>query len=144
MVLITSCSNYCSHYLCLSCGAAAHVQVVQNHTEEILEKMNCKEIVSKLRTLALIPENVENDILHSKSKEDANAHLLKHLKEEADDEVVREVLRIAFEEEGYGRMNTFAAFMLRKLQRGLYWCVHYTHAVVVYLSTRHVVYVNKQ
>ena len=77
--------------------------------------MNCKVIASKLRALKLIPESVKYDVLHSKSKEEANIHLLNHLKEEADEKTVREVFRVASEEEGYGKMNTFAAFMLREL-----------------------------
>ena len=116
---ITGCSNYCSLYLCLSCGAATHVQVVQDHAEKFLKEMNCKVIARELKSLGLIPESVECDILQSKTKEDANSHVLSHLKEEADEKTVMEVFRIASEKAGYGRMNTFAAGVLRKLQRGL-------------------------
>ena len=113
---ITGCSNYCSHYLCLPCGAATHVQVVQKHAKEFLEKMNSKAIASKLRVLELIPESVESRILQSESKEHANIHLLNHLKEDADDETVKEVFRIASKETGYGKMSAFAAGVLRELQ----------------------------
>ena len=113
---MTGCSNYCSHVLRLSCGAATHVQVVQEHANEFLEKMNSKVIALQLRVLELIPESVEYDIRQSKSKEDANAHLLKHLKEDADDETVKEVFRIASEKAGYRKMNRFAASMLKELQ----------------------------
>ena len=58
----------------------------------------------------------ECDILQSKSREEANAHLLNHLKEDADEESVREVFRIASEKTGYGKMKAFAAGMLRELQ----------------------------
>ena len=116
MLHITGCSNYCSHHLPLSCGAATPVQVVQKHAEEFLKEMNCKVIVTQLRVLEFIPERVEYDILQSKSKEEANAHCLKHLKEDADERTVREVLRMASEEAGYGRMNAFATSVLRKLQ----------------------------
>ena len=113
---ITGCSNYCSHYLPLSCGAATHVQVVQKRAKEFLEKMDSKVIAPQLRVLELIPESVENDILQSKSKEDANAHLLKHLKEDADDETMKEVFRIASGIAGYRKMNRFAASVLKELQ----------------------------
>ena len=116
MLHITGCSNYCSHHLPLSCGAATPVQVVQKHAEEFLEKMNCKVIALKLKTLKLIPESVEYDILKSKSKEEANVHLLNHLKEEADEETIRVIFRIASEKAGYGKMNKFAAGVLRELQ----------------------------
>ena len=43
----------------------------------------------------------ECDILLSKSRGEANAHLLNHLKEDADEEAVREVFRIASEKIGY-------------------------------------------
>ena len=92
------------------------MQVVQDHAEEFLDKMNCKVIALKLKTLKLILESVEYDILQSKSKEEANVHLLNHLKEEADEETIREVFRIASEEAGYGKMNKFAAGVLRELQ----------------------------
>ena len=113
---ITDCSNYCTHYLHLSCGSATLVQVVKKHAEEFLKEMNCKVIAAQLRAVELIPESVESDILHSKSREERNAHLLNHLKEDADDGTVRKVFRIASEKAGYGKMTTFAAFMLRELQ----------------------------
>ena len=92
------------------------MQVVQKHAEEFLKEMNCKVIALKLKTLKLIPESVEYDILKSKSKEEANVHLLNHLKEEADEETIRVIFRIASEEAGYGKMNKFAASVLRELQ----------------------------
>ena len=92
------------------------MQVVQDHAEEFLEKMNSKALAPQLKALELIPEAVECDILQSKSRKDANAHLLNHLKEDADEESVREVFRIASEKAGYGKMKAFAAGVLRKLQ----------------------------
>ena len=78
--------------------------------------MNSKVFAPQLKALELIPEAVECDILQSKSKEEGNAHLLNHLKEDADEEAVREVFRIASEKAGYGKMKAFAAGVLRKLQ----------------------------
>ena len=104
------------HITCLSCGAATPVQVVQDHAEEFLEKMNSKVLAPQLKALGLIPESVECDILQSRSREEANTHLLQHLEEDADEESVREVFRIASEKAGYGKMKAFAAGMLRKLQ----------------------------
>ena len=101
---------------CLSCGAATPVQVVQDHVEEFLEKINFKVLAPQLKALELIPESVECDILQSKSKEEANPYLLNHLKEDADEESVREVFRIASEKTGYGKMKAFAAGVLRELQ----------------------------
>ena len=92
------------------------MQVVQDHAEESLEKMSSKEIAILLKALELIPEAVECDIRQSRSKEEANAHLLSHLKEDADEETVREVFRIASEKAGYGKMKAFAAGVLRELQ----------------------------
>ena len=92
------------------------MQVVQEHAEKFLTEMSCKEIASKLKVFQLIPEAVEWDILQSRSKEQANTRLLNHLMKEADDETVRKILKIASEEEAYGRMNAFAASVLRELQ----------------------------
>ena len=105
-----------AHITCLSCGAATPVQVVQDHAEVFLEKMNSKVLAPQLKALELIPESVECDILQSKSREEANAHLLNHLKEDADEESVREVFRIASEKTGYGKMKAFAGGVLRELQ----------------------------
>ena len=74
--------------------------------------MNSKVLAPQLNAL----EAVESDIHQSRSKEEANAHLLSHLKEDADDETVREVFRIASEKAGYGKMEAFAAGVLRELQ----------------------------
>ena len=71
--------------------------------------MNSKVLAPQLKALELIPKAVECDILQSKSKEEANAHLLNHLKEDADEEAVREVFRIASVKTGYGKMKAFAA-----------------------------------
>ena len=119
MLHVTDCSNYYSHYLHLSCGTAALVQVIQDHAKDFLDEMNCEEIIPELETLA-IPESVGNRIRHSKTRTDANNCLFKYLKEDADEKTVSEVFRIASEKQGFGRMNDFAAFMLRKLQQGLY------------------------
>ena len=94
------------------------MQVLQNNAEEFLTEMNCKEIASKLKTFKLIPESIECSILQSRTKEQANTHLLNHLKEDADGVTARKIFKIASEEAGYGRMNTFAVFMLRHLQPG--------------------------
>ena len=121
------------HITCFSCGAATPVQVVQSHTKEFLEKMNSKVLVPQLKALKLIPEPVECDILQSRSREEANSYLLNHLKEDADEDSVREVFRIASEKTGYGKMKVFAAGVLRELQQGVYWCVH-THMLLLCTS----------
>ena len=134
-----------AHITCLSCGAATPVQVVQDHAEQFLEEMNSKVLAPRLKALGLIPAIVETNVLQSKSREDANAHLLQHLNEDADMESAMEIFRIASQEPGYGRMNTFADGVLRKLQRGLYWCVH-THkscCCCVLLMYRTSVYVSQ-
>lgn len=117
------CTNHTSlaaltapHLTCLSCGAAAFAKVV--HAEEFLEMMNSKELAPQLMAVDLIPGKVENGILQSTNLKEANAHLLKHLKEDADKDTVIEVFRIASEEAGYER-NTYAASVLRELQQGV-------------------------
>ena len=78
--------------------------------------MNSKVLVPQLKALELILEAVVCGILQSKSKEEANAHLLNHLKEDANEEAVREVFRISSVKTGYGKMKAFAAGMLKELQ----------------------------
>ena len=134
MLLLTSCSNYSRDHLHLSCGSATIAQVIQEHDEEFLNEMNCKVIASKLKAMQLIPESVKNDIVHSGSKELANTYLLNYLKEDADEETVRKVFKVASDDATYGRMKAFVTRMLKKLQ-GSYLCVHYTHGNVVYHNT---------
>ena len=125
-----------AHITCLSCGAAIFAQVIQDHTEEFLQEMNAKEIAPKLKELEVIPESVKFDIRQSKTKESANVRLLQHLKEDADEEAVMEVFRIASEEKCYGRMNTFAAVVLKELRQGLVLCVHIMLLLCVYVHKR--------
>ena len=47
---------------------------------------------------------------------EANAHLLKHLKVQANVETMKKIFRIASKETGYGKMSAFAAGMLKELQ----------------------------
>ena len=109
------CSPITVHITCVSCGAAAPVQVLQDHAEEFFEKMNSKVIAPQLKALGLIPEAVECDIRESGSKEEANALLFSHLKENANRKAVINVFGVASDEAGYGKMNTFAASVLKKL-----------------------------
>ena len=92
------------------------MQVLKKHAKEFLEKMNSKVLAPQLKALRLIPEAVKCNILQSNNMADANAHLLNHLEEDADEETVRDVFRIASEKEGYGKMKAFAAVVLRELQ----------------------------
>ena len=94
----------------------APVQVVQDHAEEVLEKMHSKGLVPQLKALELFTK-VKCDILRSDSKEETNAHLLSHLKKDADEEAVGGVFRIASEKTGYEKMKVLAASVLRELQR---------------------------
>ena len=118
-----------AHTTCLSCGAATPVQIVLDNEEEFLKNMNSKVLAHLLTAFELIPEAVECDILQSKSREEANGHLLNHLKEDTDEMSVMELFRIASEMTGYGKMITFAADVLRKF-RGVYWCVQTYNAVI--------------
>ncbi len=102
------------------------MQVIQDDADKFLKEMNSTVLVPHLKALGLIPAIVETSVIQSKSREEANAYLLQHLKKDADTKSVMEIFRIASQEPGYGRMNTFADVVLRKLQRGLCRCVH-TH-----------------
>ena len=90
----------------VSCGAATLVQVFQDHGEKFLEEMNSRVLAPQLKALGLIPAIVETNVLQSKSREEANGHLLQHLKEDADMKSVMDLFKIAYQEQGYGRMNT--------------------------------------
>lgn len=109
---------YCSHKLCLSHGSATFTEIIQAHAEDFLSEMNCTGIADMMKAHKLIPKVVGHNILQSTSRESANTHLFTHLVEDADKLVVLKIFKIASGAEGYGRMNTFATLMLRKLQGG--------------------------
>ena len=92
------------------------MQVIQKHAEEFLENMNSKEIAIQLRALELIPESVQYEILHSSSRENANAHLLNYLKLDVKVETMKKIFRYASKDASYEKMNAFATSMLRALQ----------------------------
>ena len=104
--------------------SATHVQVIQANSERFLVEMNAEAVAKILFALEVIPERVKYDIDHSKSREDANGHLLTFLKEDANEEQALQVFKVASEERGYGRMKEFAASILSKLQQGTYHSSH--------------------
>ena len=95
------------------------MKVLEEQSQSLLQEMNSKEITAKLRGLDLIPERVNNDIQHSKSRKDANQCLLTFLKKDATEKQVHDVFTSASEEKTFGRMCTFAADTLHQLRRGL-------------------------
>ena len=102
-----------------------HLRVIKDNSKRFLEEMNAKAIALTLYGQDLIPESVKHDIDHSKCREDANVHLLTHLKEDAAEEQVQGVFKVASEKAGYGRMNEFASNILQTLQQGAHH--HSTH-----------------
>ena len=105
--------------MCLSAWVSAtHVQVIQENSEGFLVEMNAKAVAMTLFVLNVIPQRVKYDIDHSKSREDANGHLLTFLKKDATEEQVLQIFKIASEVSGYGKMNEFAASILHRLQQG--------------------------
>lgn len=94
------------------------VQVMKDHKADFLMEMSAKDIAATLKVHDLIPEGVEYDIAHSRSKQDANEYLLKFLMEQASDNQVQETFRIASEKIEYGRMSQFATKILQQLQQG--------------------------
>ena len=95
------------------------MKVLEEQSQTFLQEMKSTTIAPTLRALSLIPQEVENIIQHSRSEEAANQCLLTFLKENASEKQVFGVFRSASEKEGFGRMQNFAANILRQLQRGL-------------------------
>ena len=108
------------HIICTSLTLATNetLQVVKDYTDEFLQGMSATAIALQLQARELIPESVQYGIQHSKCKKDANAHLLKFLKEGASEEQVLGTFKVAFEETACGRMSQFAAKILQQLQPG--------------------------
>ena len=102
---------------CLLSGT--RVQVIEKHAKEFLKEMNVEAIATDLEGQSLIPPDVQRCISQPKSRKDANNHLLRFLKEDADTEQVLETLKIAAEAKGYRRMNAFADNLLKEIQQGL-------------------------
>ena len=114
------------------------MKVLEERSQPFLQKMNSKAITAKLQGLDLIPDRVNNDIQHSRSREDANQCLLTFLKEDATEKQVHDVFTSVSEEKTFGRICTFAANSLHQLQRGLcmpnrcinHWVDHSLHSLL--------------
>lgn len=112
MFLTTACITY-SH------SSVTFAQLLQSDpsiAKDFQEVMCAEEMAVQLRTLELIPEELKRDILNSRNEKDANSYLLTYLRKKADEKTVREILEHASTMEGYGKMNAFAAGVLRKLR----------------------------
>ena len=70
--------------------------------------MNAPALVQSLVLNELIPDSVAYEINHS-GKRDANGHLLKYMKEDADEETIQRILEEASTLPNQGKMNKFAA-----------------------------------
>ena len=92
--------------------------MTQEHAQRFLKEMKSEAIAATLKVMGLIPAEIEHDINHSKSREKANGHLWTFLKQEATEEQVLEVFKVAYEKAGYGKMNKLAADILELLQQG--------------------------
>ena len=101
------------------------VQVIEEHREEFLQKMNARDISSVLQVRHLIPESVKHDIKHSKRREDANGHLLTFLFKDASETQVQQTLKFVSTKTDYGEMSQFATKLLKQLQPGQFvaWLV---------------------
>ena len=98
-----------------------HVQILTNHGEEFLGKMNSKAIAEGLRALDLIPDDVDYNIKHATSKDAYNAVLLNHLKREATRKQVLAIFKVASEHsDAYGNMKEFAVRIVQRMQQGVY------------------------
>ena len=87
--------------------------------------MSAEAIAFQLKVQDLIPESVEHEIIHSKSRMDANARLLSFLLTGASKIQVQQTLKVASENMENGRMRHFAASILQQLQPGQFvaWLV---------------------
>ena len=118
LVQLTANVHIIFEHTSLVSASKLNVQVVKKNTAAFLEEMNAKAIASKLRLLSWIPESVEYDINNSKSREDANGHLLTFLTEQASESQLQGTFKVASEKTDYGRMSQFAANILQQLQKG--------------------------
>ena len=101
------------------------MQVITEHREEFLQKMDATAIALQVQVQGLIPESLKRDIDHSKCREDANGHLLTFLLTGASEIQVQQTLKVASEKMGYEKMSQFAANILQQLQPGQFvaWLV---------------------
>ena len=105
--------------------------IIKNHRAQFLSEMSAKNIASTLKLYELIPEEVEHDITHAKSREAANGHLLTFLTENATEKQVQGIFKFASDKKEYGRMSQFAATILQQLPQGhsvVYAIVYPRHA----------------
>ena len=92
--------------------------IIKSHRAQFLSEMSATNIASTLKLYELIPEEVEHDITHAKSREAANGHLLTFLTENATEKQVQGIFKFASEKKDYGRMSQFATTILQQLPQG--------------------------
>ena len=109
--------KHCTYYLLAICGSATLDQVLQKSSAEFVDKMNSQVIAPTLCTLGLIPDKVKLAIVQpTMTREEANDQLFQYIIKEVDNvKTVREIFDFAAKKPAYGKMNTFAKDMLKKL-----------------------------
>ena len=103
--------------------SATHVQVIKKQAQKFLSEMNAQAIAETLCGLDLIPEEVQNSILRSMSAQNGNVGLLNFLKNQASEDQIEEIFKVASEQTDRGKMSKFAADILKELQQGQYRCM---------------------
>ena len=80
------------------------------------ENMNTAGIVDGLESTGCIAARVATDIRRSKDRKEANNHLLQYMKNDADEQTVKDIFQEASEQTDFKNMQTFASNMLTRLQ----------------------------
>lgn len=92
--------------------------IIKANKAQFLSEMSAKDIASTLKLYDLIPDEVEYDITHAKSRGEANGRLLTFLMGQASEEQAQGIFKFASEKKDFGRMSQFATSILQQLQQG--------------------------
>ena len=80
------------------------------------ENMNAAGIVDSLELTGCIAARVATYIRRSKDRKEANNHLLQYMKNDADEQTVKDIFQEASEQTEFKNMQIYAANMLTRLQ----------------------------
>ena len=80
------------------------------------ENMNAQGLVDGLESENCIAERVATKIRRSEDRTEANNHLLQYMKNDADEQTVKDIFQQASEQTGFKNMRIYAADMLTRLQ----------------------------
>lgn len=102
------------HSLLLFCLSE---DVLKSLQSDFMSHVDAKAIASDARRGEIVPERVETEILHAKTKDVANDYLFQHLCSQATPEDLRKLCSIMEKAKGFSKMIAFGKALQAELEK---------------------------